>query len=66
MDGLVITEKATNEMDLPHAFKADRNHPDSECRCGRVKSAALHADPIAITEQAASGVPALITEKGVL
>lgn len=56
------TEKATDVMDLPHAYIADRAHPDSECRCGREKAHSLHGK--SLVEKAAAGVELLITEKG--
>lgn len=64
MDKLII-EKATEEWDLPHAYKADSGTPGSDCRCGRTQAHELHSPASHITEKAAAPGPALITEKGI-
>lgn len=61
----VITEKATQEWDLPHDYRPDSGTPGSDCRCGRTKAHELHVPASHITEKAAAPSPALITEKGI-
>jgi len=61
----MLTEKATQEWDLPHEYRADSGQPDAECRCGRAKAHELHQPPENITEKAAVDAPSIITEKGI-
>lgn len=57
----IETEKATDQMDLPHAYN-EIKMIQRECVCGRTKGDQLHS-PAPITEQAAHSAP-LETTKG--
>jgi hypothetical protein len=58
---MIETEKATDRLDLPHAYD-EVNVNGKTCVCGRQRAAEVHnARPI--TEQASHSAP-LQTEKG--
>jgi hypothetical protein len=56
---MIETEKATDALDLPHAFVWDAS---DGCKCGRPKADEIHGS--AAREVASHAEPAVITEKG--
>lgn len=58
----LITEKATDNYDLPHKAAWDGVLTSQRCECGRLGNDALHLPQF--KEQAALGAPGLPVEKG--
>lgn len=58
---MIETEKATDHLDLPHAY-VEMDGPRALCICSRPAENALHGPTL--TEQASHRAPLIETEKG--